>query len=66
MGEKIWCDYCHKPQHTRENCWDLHGKPPHWKPRLYIATFQDISIEEMVNSRNAESSIGVLFSVRNN
>jgi hypothetical protein len=21
------CDYCHKINHTRENCWDLHGKP---------------------------------------
>jgi hypothetical protein len=24
-SDKI-CDYCHKRNHTRENCWDLHGK----------------------------------------
>jgi hypothetical protein len=26
-----WCDYCHKPRHTREICWKLHGKPAHMK-----------------------------------
>ncbi|KDO60879.1 hypothetical protein CISIN_1g045100mg, partial [Citrus sinensis] len=31
--DKVWCDYCKKPYHTRETCWDLHGKPPDWKPR---------------------------------
>ena len=29
---KVWCDFCNKPQHTRENCWKLHGKPVDWKP----------------------------------
>lgn len=21
------CDHCHKIEHTKERCWDLHGKP---------------------------------------
>ena len=28
---RVWCDYCNKPRHTRENCWKLHGKPAHLK-----------------------------------
>ncbi|KAA8519364.1 hypothetical protein F0562_013620 [Nyssa sinensis] len=28
---RVWCDYCNKPRHTRENCWKLHGKPTNWK-----------------------------------
>lgn len=27
----VWCDYCDKPQQTRETCWKLYGKPPTWK-----------------------------------
>ncbi|KAK2965726.1 hypothetical protein RJ640_025452 [Escallonia rubra] len=28
----MWCTYCRKPRHTREQCWKLHGKPQssHW------------------------------------
>ena len=26
--ENIWCTYCKKPRHTKENCWKLHEKPP--------------------------------------
>ena len=25
--DKLWCDYCHKPRHTKEFCWKLHGRP---------------------------------------
>ncbi|KAL9441801.1 hypothetical protein AB3S75_020326 [Citrus x aurantiifolia] len=28
---QAWCDHCHKPRHTREKCWKLHGKPENWK-----------------------------------
>jgi hypothetical protein len=21
------CDYCHKKDHIRDTCWDLHGRP---------------------------------------
>lgn len=30
---KLWCDHCSKPYHTKETCWDIHGKPTNWKPR---------------------------------
>ena len=26
--DNLWCNYCKKPRHTKENCWKLHGKPP--------------------------------------
>ncbi|XP_028061865.1 uncharacterized protein LOC114265298 [Camellia sinensis] len=25
--KSVFCDYCKKPQHTRETCWKLHGTP---------------------------------------
>ncbi|KAJ9697393.1 hypothetical protein PVL29_009284 [Vitis rotundifolia] len=28
---RVWCDFCSKPRHTRENCWKIHGKPANWK-----------------------------------
>ncbi|KAJ9671063.1 hypothetical protein PVL29_027182 [Vitis rotundifolia] len=28
---RVWCDFCNKPHHTRENCWKIHGKPVIWK-----------------------------------
>eukprot|EP00261_Vitis_vinifera_P031452 XP_019072695.1 PREDICTED: uncharacterized protein LOC109121825 isoform X2 [Vitis vinifera] len=28
---QVWCDFCNKPRHTRENCWKIHGKPANWK-----------------------------------
>lgn len=27
-----WCEHCQKSGHTKETCWDIHGKPPDWKP----------------------------------
>lgn len=33
LANKQWCDHCHRPYHTRETCWKIHGKPPNWKPR---------------------------------
>ena len=32
--EKLWCDHCKRPNHTKENCWKIHGKPANWKPQL--------------------------------
>lgn len=23
----LWCEHCNKPRHTKETCWQLHGKP---------------------------------------
>ena len=31
--DKQWCDHCHKPYHTKETCWKIHGKPENWKGR---------------------------------
>ena len=25
--DSLWCNYCHKPWHTSESWWKLHGKP---------------------------------------
>lgn len=27
-GERVWCNYCNKPHHTREKCWKLIGRTP--------------------------------------
>ncbi|KAI9154591.1 hypothetical protein LWI28_028499 [Acer negundo] len=32
-GERPWCNHCNHPGHTREKCWQLHGKPANWQPR---------------------------------
>ncbi|KAL6312307.1 hypothetical protein AAG906_004897 [Vitis piasezkii] len=29
-GNKKWCDHCQKPNHTKDTCWKLHGKPANW------------------------------------
>ncbi|XP_035551531.1 uncharacterized protein LOC118349859 [Juglans regia] len=26
--DALWCTYCKKPWHTKQNCWKLNGKPP--------------------------------------
>ncbi|RVW72934.1 hypothetical protein CK203_053082 [Vitis vinifera] len=31
---RVWCDFCNKPCHTRENCWKIHGKPANWKGKI--------------------------------
>ncbi|WP_233346566.1 hypothetical protein, partial [Vibrio cholerae] len=28
---RVWCDFCNKPHHTRENYRKIHGKPAYWK-----------------------------------
>ncbi|XP_078176192.1 uncharacterized protein LOC144569614 [Carex rostrata] len=32
QGDKV-CDHCHKKNHTRETCWDLHGRPARGRGR---------------------------------
>ncbi|XP_028805360.1 uncharacterized protein LOC114760266 [Neltuma alba] len=27
------CEHCKKSGHTKETCWDIHGKPADWKPK---------------------------------
>ena len=31
-GDKV-CDHCHRKNHTRETCWDLHGRPARGRGR---------------------------------
>ncbi|KZV23338.1 hypothetical protein F511_02239 [Dorcoceras hygrometricum] len=33
QGKRPWCDHCHRPRHTKDKCWEIHGKPPNWQPR---------------------------------
>ncbi|KAF7810530.1 Retrovirus-related Pol polyprotein from transposon RE1 [Senna tora] len=28
-----YCDHCHKKGHTKDTCWEIHGKTPNWKSR---------------------------------
>ena len=39
-NEKVWCEHCNKPWHTKATCWDLHGKPQNLKPRSSNQTSQ--------------------------
>jgi hypothetical protein len=32
QSDKV-CDYCHRKNHTRETCWDLHGRPTRGRGR---------------------------------
>ena len=25
-----WCDHCKRPEHLKETCWKVHGKPANW------------------------------------
>lgn len=31
--DKVVCDVCKKPNHTRDTCWEIHDRPTDWKPR---------------------------------
>ncbi|XP_062114207.1 uncharacterized protein LOC133825258 [Humulus lupulus] len=31
-GKQPWCDHCNKIEHTKDTCWEIHGKPTNWKP----------------------------------
>ncbi|KAH7557204.1 hypothetical protein JRO89_XS11G0073600 [Xanthoceras sorbifolium] len=35
-GERPWYDHCNPPGHTREKCWQLHGKPPNWQQKNLV------------------------------
>ncbi|XP_057982358.1 uncharacterized protein LOC131167576 [Malania oleifera] len=32
---KIWCEHCRKKGHSKNTCWEIHGKPADWRPRQY-------------------------------
>ena len=29
----LWCDFCQRSNHNRENCWKLHGRPANQSPK---------------------------------
>ena len=33
-----WCEHCRKHGHSKDNCWEIHGKPTDWKPRQSTKT----------------------------
>lgn len=37
----LWCTYCKKARHTKENCWKIHGKPPSHEWGQKGASFRD-------------------------
>ncbi|KAH9716025.1 protein kinase domain-containing protein [Citrus sinensis] len=55
-GENVWCDHCHKPRHTRETCWDLHGKPPNWKPRNFSQSNRDSKAFHSATEENGNTA----------
>ena len=32
-GGRPWCNHCERPGHTRNTCWNIHGKLVNWKPK---------------------------------
>ena len=28
-----WCEHCRKTGHSKDTCWEIHGKPTDWKPK---------------------------------
>lgn len=54
--EELWCTYCKKSRHSKDNCWKLYGKPrsrewgPKWKhPRQTQGQTHMIKQEENQN-----------------
>lgn len=39
-----WCDHYKKHGHVKETCWKLQGKPPDWKPIVFL---EIVKVEEM-------------------
>ena len=37
---RLWCDHCKKSNHSRDTCWEIHGKPADWKPRMKNKGYQ--------------------------
>ena len=58
---KLWCVYSHRINHTRENCWKLHGRPPNWRTIGNPKEFHKLQIEQLLKllnqSQNTSSNI---------
>ncbi|KAK6117979.1 hypothetical protein DH2020_048279 [Rehmannia glutinosa] len=49
-GPFRFCDFCHKPGHTPEECWKLHGKPP-------VVSIAQSKTESLVNTDSSTHTI---------
>ncbi|GAV56876.1 UBN2_3 domain-containing protein, partial [Cephalotus follicularis] len=58
-----WCNHCNKLGHTRDTCWDIHGKPANWKRRgLNRSKGFQVSVEEKEGTRAQNESNGAFLS----
>ncbi|XP_061354693.1 uncharacterized protein LOC133299272 [Gastrolobium bilobum] len=58
------CTHCNKIGHTREKCWEIHGKPANWKPKgQNKGRAYQVSTDDKVDEPHASSdSDGVFLS----
>ena len=42
---KLFCDHCKKTGHTRDRCWEIHGKPSNWKPRKFKSKAHQVNTD---------------------
>ncbi|XP_031274853.1 uncharacterized protein LOC116133276 isoform X2 [Pistacia vera] len=61
-GEKVWCEFFHKPWHTKATCWKLHGKPANWKPNKLGAKQVHVDVEDGVPTKSDAHSGAMPFS----
>lgn len=65
-GEKVWCEFCHRPRHTKATCWKLHGMPSNWKSNRPVDTRGYIMLEWKKAQQHLGIIQGLYRSVRNN
>ncbi|XP_044504573.1 uncharacterized protein LOC123224886 [Mangifera indica] len=52
-----WCDHCRKPDHIKDKCWKIYGKPTDWKPakeRDSKANLSSFSVAEPFSKEQLE------------
>lgn len=45
--DDLWCEYCKKPRHTRDQCWKLHGKPQNRRKEKSNESFQGTTMVDI-------------------
>ncbi|KAK2993447.1 hypothetical protein RJ640_005141 [Escallonia rubra] len=60
---RLWCSHCNKPGHTRDTCWDIHGKPSNWKSQGSNngKGFQATVKEKNEDTRASSETNGIYF-----
>ena len=75
--DNLWCAYCKKPRHTKEQCWKLNGKPTtlgrEWvnrvtqsRPRVHLTeqvSHEEVQEKAAFNSEEIEKIRGLLGSL---